>query len=134
MFTIALAFAAYLGLAQAAPLLPVNLGSAGNYVILTTAGMTNVPSSVITGDIGVSPIAGTGITGMALVLAGSYSTSAQVTGKVFAADYAAPTPATLTTAILGSFLGPFFTVASIHLESISTPPINRARGQDILIL
>ena len=50
---------------------------------------------------GVSPINSTAITGFSLMLtAGSpYSTSAQVTGKVYAPDYAAPTPVNLTTAI-----------------------------------
>jgi hypothetical protein len=88
------------------PLQPVDLGTAANYVILTTAGVTNVPGSDIIGDIGVSPIAATGITGMALVLEDPtmpYSTSAEVTGKIWAADYHVPTPATLTTAILGTY-------------------------------
>lgn len=35
---------------------PVLLGSAGSFVILTTAGITNVPTSAITGNIGASPI------------------------------------------------------------------------------
>lgn len=35
---------------------PINLGSAENFVILTKAGITNVPLSVITGNIGTSPI------------------------------------------------------------------------------
>jgi hypothetical protein len=60
-----------------------------------------VPNSVITGDIGVSPIASTAITGMALALdpSGQFSTSTQFTGKAFAASYAAPTPGTLTIAV-----------------------------------
>jgi hypothetical protein len=37
---------------------PVNLGAAGNFAILTKTGVTNVPTSSITGNIGVSPIAG----------------------------------------------------------------------------
>ncbi len=80
---------------------PVNLGTAGNFVILTKSGISTVPASTITGDIGVSPINSTAITGFALTLtAGSpFATSAQVTGKVYAPDYAAPTPANLTTAI-----------------------------------
>jgi hypothetical protein len=51
---------------------------------------------------GVSPITHTAITGFALVLDGSgqFSTSAQVTGQVFAADYSPPTPAILTQAVL----------------------------------
>ncbi len=80
----------------------VNLGTAGNFVILSETGVTNVPTSVITGDIGVSPIAATSITGLPLTLdvAGAFSTTPQVIGKVYAADYAVPTPTTLTTAVL----------------------------------
>ena len=80
---------------------PVNLRTAGNYVILSQAGISTVPDSDITGDMGVSPISATGITGFSLTLDASnvYSTSPQVTGKVYAADYASPTPAKLTTAI-----------------------------------
>ena len=80
---------------------PVNLGTAGNFVILAKSGISTVPPSVITGDIGVSPILSSAITGFALDLtAGSaFATSTQVTGKVYAPDYAAPTPANLTTAI-----------------------------------
>jgi hypothetical protein len=78
----------------------VNLGSASNFVILALAGITNVPTSVITGNIGVSPIDHTAMTGFSETLdaSGTFATSAQVTGKMYAADYAAPTPATLTTA------------------------------------
>jgi hypothetical protein len=80
---------------------PVNLGAAGNFVILAKAGISTVPTSVITGDIGVSPIGSSAITGFALNLtAGSaFATSAQVSGKVYAPAYAAPTPANLITAI-----------------------------------
>lgn len=79
----------------------VSLGTAANYVILAKSGIANVPTSAVTGDIGVSPIDSTSITGFALDLpAGSaFSTSSQVTGKVYAPDYAAPTPANLTTAV-----------------------------------
>jgi len=80
---------------------PVNLGTAGNYVILSKSGITNVPTSAVTGDIGVSPITSTAITGFDLILdaSGTFSTSSQVTGHIFAADYASPTPSNLTTAI-----------------------------------
>lgn len=80
---------------------PVNLGTAGDYAILASSGVSNVPTSAITGDIGVSPIAATAITGFALVLSpdGTYSTSSQVTGQLYAADYASPTPTKLTTAV-----------------------------------
>jgi hypothetical protein len=81
--------------------LPVNLGTAGNYVILSKSGISTVPTSAITGDIGVSPISSTAITGFSLIhtVNTPYATSAQVTGRVFAPDYSAPTPANLTTAV-----------------------------------
>jgi len=81
--------------------LPVDLGTAGNFVILAKSGISTIPNSVITGDIGVSPIDSTAITGfsLALDLSGVFSTSTQVTGKVYAANYAVPTPANLTAAV-----------------------------------
>lgn len=80
---------------------PVVLGAAGGYVILAKSAVSNVPTSAITGDVGLSPAAASYITGFALSLpaGGASSTSAQVTGNVFASDYASPTPANLTTAI-----------------------------------
>ena len=81
---------------------PVDLGTAGTYVILTKAGISTVPTSVITGNIGVSPAAAGSITGFPLLPSATnvFSTTPQVVGKVYAADYAVPTPANLTTAIL----------------------------------
>jgi hypothetical protein len=80
---------------------PVNLGTAGNYVILSKSGISTSPPSTITGNLGVSPIDSTAITGFSLILDGSgqFSTSSQVTGKVCASDYAVPTPANLTAAV-----------------------------------
>lgn len=80
---------------------PVNLGTAGDFVILAQSGISTVPASAITGDIGVSPIDSTAVTGFSLILdaSGQFATSTQVTGKVYAPDYAAPTPVNLTTAI-----------------------------------
>ncbi len=85
-----------------APGLPVNLGAAGNFVILSKAGISTVPASAITGDIGVSPIKATGLTGFTLTADPSnvFATSTQVAGKVYASDYAPPTPTNLTTAVL----------------------------------
>ncbi len=79
----------------------INLGSAGNFVILSKTGISTTGSTSVTGDIGVSPISASAITGFALTLpaASAFSTSALVTGKVYASDYAAPTPANLTTAV-----------------------------------
>lgn len=80
---------------------PIDLGLAGTYAILAQSGISTVPPSVITGNVGLSPAAATGITGFTLILpvGGTASTSAQVTGLVYAADYAVPTPANLTTAV-----------------------------------
>jgi hypothetical protein len=78
---------------------PVGIGTAGNYVILAKAAISTVPASAITGDIAVSPAAQTYITGFDLTDATGYSTSSQITGKVFAADMANPTPVNLTTAV-----------------------------------
>ena len=80
---------------------PVSLGTPSNFVILAKSGISTVPPSAITGDIGVSPIDSTAITGFSLTLKSSepFSTSTQVTGKVYASDYALPTPADMTTAI-----------------------------------
>eukprot|EP00571_Detonula_confervacea_P005787 CAMPEP_0172327710 /NCGR_PEP_ID=MMETSP1058-20130122/59974_1 /TAXON_ID=83371 /ORGANISM="Detonula confervacea, Strain CCMP 353" /LENGTH=298 /DNA_ID=CAMNT_0013044793 /DNA_START=18 /DNA_END=913 /DNA_ORIENTATION=+ len=79
----------------------VTLGTAGNYAILTKSGISTVPDSVITGDIAVSPIAATAMTGFSLTSTdvGKASTSAQVSGKAYGASYIAPTPAHLTTAV-----------------------------------
>lgn len=79
----------------------VNLGTAGNFAILTKTGVSTTGSTAIVGDIGVSPISASAVTGFALTLpaASAFSTSASVTGKVYASDYAVPTPANLTTAI-----------------------------------
>jgi hypothetical protein len=80
---------------------PVNLGAAGSYAILAKSGISTVPTSAVTGNLGVSPAAATSITGFSLTLDSTnvFSTSLQVTGKVYAADYAPPTPANLTAAV-----------------------------------
>jgi len=80
----------------------VNLGTAGNFVILSKSGISTTGTTSIVGDIGVSPIAATGITGfgsLPLDSSGTFSTSSLVTGKIYSADYTAPTPTTMTTAI-----------------------------------
>jgi hypothetical protein len=60
-----------------------------------------VPNSVITGDIGVSPIAATAITGFGLEMdsLGEFSTASQVFGKAYASDYSGSTPADMTAAV-----------------------------------
>jgi hypothetical protein len=96
--------------------LPVDLRTAGAFEVLAKTGITNVPTSVITGQMGVSPAAASTITGWALTLdgGGQFSTSAQVSGHILAADYAVPTPATMTQAILD--------MQAAYTDASSRPP------------
>jgi hypothetical protein len=66
----------------------VDLGLAGEFVILSKSGITNVYKSSITGDIGTSPI-----TGAAIGL-----TCAEVAGNIFTVDAAGPLPCATTNA------------------------------------
>jgi hypothetical protein len=79
----------------------VNLGSAASYVILAKSGISTVPTSAVTGNLGLSPAAASYITGFSLTASPTnvFSTSLQVTGKVYASNYHVPTPANLTTAV-----------------------------------
>ena len=79
---------------------PVRLGTAGNYVVLAKTAISTVPPSAITGDIGVSPVAETYLTGFSQTDATGYATSPQVIGGylIYAADMPTPTPAMLTQA------------------------------------
>ena len=81
---------------------PVNLLSAGSYVILAKTAITTTGVTKVTGDVGISPSAATSITGFGLIMdsTNTFSNSSLVTGKIYAADYTAPTPTTMTTAIL----------------------------------
>jgi len=81
----------------------VNLGTAANYVILAKTGITTTGVTAIKGNIGISPAAATAMTGFGLILdsGGTFSTSSVVSapGKIYAANYASPTPSILTTAV-----------------------------------
>lgn len=79
----------------------VDLGTAGNYVILAKSAISTTGATSVVGDIALSPAAASFITGFALSSPpGTYSTSALVTGNIWASDYNPPTPADLTTAVL----------------------------------
>jgi hypothetical protein len=80
---------------------PVSLGSASTYAILSMSGISTVPTSAVTGDLGVSPATDTAITGFSLTETppDAFWSSAQVTGKIYSSTNAVPTPANLTTAI-----------------------------------
>ena len=80
---------------------PVNLGTAGDFVILAKAGVNTTAPSMINGDVGLSPAAQSFLTGFSLTSDGNteYSGSTQVNGVLYAANDAPPTPAKMTTAI-----------------------------------
>ncbi|MDB5105944.1 MAG: hypothetical protein JWP91_3633 [Fibrobacteres bacterium] len=79
---------------------PVLLGKSGDFVILAKSAVSTTGTTVVTGDVGVSPAAASFITGFSLLAPPStFSTSALITGKVYAADFDSPTPANLTTAV-----------------------------------
>jgi hypothetical protein len=96
--TVAICLFAFAGSAYAAAPgpAPVDLRSAGNFVILTKTGITDVPTSAVTGNIGTSPITG----------AADLLTCTEVTGNVYSDDAAGPspcsqvTPSNLTVAVL----------------------------------
>jgi hypothetical protein len=77
----------------------VSLGASGTYAILAKTAINNTPTSVIIGNLGLSPAATSYIAGFSLTNATGFATSAQVTGNVYAADMADPTPINLTTAV-----------------------------------
>jgi hypothetical protein len=70
------------GHSPAAHVARVHLGHANDFVLLTESGITDVPYSVITGNVGTSPITG----------AADLLSCAEVTGKVFSVDAAGPAP------------------------------------------
>jgi len=82
-------------------LLPVNLGTAGNFVILAKTGVSTTGTTAVVGDIGLSPAAATYVTGFGLIAdsTNTFSTSSLVTGKIYAADYTPPTPTKMTAAV-----------------------------------
>jgi hypothetical protein len=71
--------------AYAQSLAPLNLGPAGEYVILSQTKITDVPKSAVTGNIGTSPITG----------AADLLTCAEVTGNVVSVDAAGPGPCSM---------------------------------------
>lgn len=66
----------------------VDLGLAGNFVILSKSGITNVYKSIVTGDIGTSPITGAAI-GLSCT---------EVKGTIYTVNAAGPLPCSVTNA------------------------------------
>lgn len=82
----------------------VSLGTSANYAILAKTGVSSVPNSVVTGNVGLSPASRTFLTGWSLIneITDTFFTSAQVVapGKLYAADnVGGSTSVDLTTAV-----------------------------------
>tara|TARA_R100001369_G_scaffold20046_4_gene36483 strand:+ start:446 stop:1258 length:813 start_codon:yes stop_codon:yes gene_type:complete len=90
-------------------ILPVDLGVSGNFAILSKSGITNVPPSVITGNVGTSPI-----TGAALLL-----TCPQVIGDIYTVDAAGPLACRITDA-------PGLTTAVLNMQAAYTHAAGRS--------
>ncbi len=84
-----------------APSVRVELGSAENFTVLAKSAVSTTGTTMVTGDVAVSPAAGSYITGFSETMDSSnnFATSDYVLGHILAADYAEPTPTILTTAI-----------------------------------
>jgi hypothetical protein len=96
-----------LGLGPAAVALgsTTDSAAAGSFVLLAKTGITNVTGSSISGgSLGLSPAAASFITGFALTADATnvFSTSiaVQAPSKIYASNYAPPSPTNLTTAVL----------------------------------
>lgn len=95
---------------------PINLGSAAGFVILSKSGITNVPASEITGNVGTSPITG----------AADHLTCAEVTGKIFSVDDAGPAPCNMQRASkLTTAIGDMQTA---YVDAAARPPTTTELG------
>lgn len=77
-------------------LAPVNLGTTANFAILAGSLVSNVPTSAVTGNIGLSPAAGSNITGFGLT---------EVTGTIYAVDATGPAGSVPAAAMLTAAKG-----------------------------
>ena len=76
---------------------PVALGSASNFAILGAAAITNIPTSLITGDVGLTPDTGANITGFSAPL-----TCPEVVGRIYAVDSSGPACALVDAVLLSN--------------------------------
>ena len=80
---------------------PVLLGTAEDFVLLSKSGISTTGTTAIVGNLGISPAATSYYTGFSHSLDASneFAISSLVTGSLYAADMAPPTPSKMTTAI-----------------------------------
>jgi hypothetical protein len=109
----------------------VSLGTAAHYAILAKTGISTVPSSVVTGHVGISPAARTFLTGWSLIAepTDTYFTSAQVTGggKLYAADNVGGTTSVDLTTAVGD-MQTAYTDAAGRPAGVGVTNLNRGAG------
>lgn len=76
---------------------PLALGSASNFAILASASITDIPTSSITGDVGLTPDTGANITGFS-----TPATCPEVVGHIYAVDSAGPACTLVDTTLLSN--------------------------------
>jgi hypothetical protein len=76
---------------------PVELGSASSFAILGSAAITNIPTSLITGDVGLTPDTGANITGFSAPL-----TCPEVVGRIYAVNSSGPACALVDAVLLSN--------------------------------
>jgi len=109
---------------------PLALGTAAGFAVLAETGITNAGPSVITGNVGATTPESS-ITGFSPLTPAAdpdtnagFSTSAQVTGSIFATNYHSPTPGDLATAV--SDMGLAYTDAAGR--KLPAPTVNLGGG------
>jgi hypothetical protein len=115
---------AFTGTAGAAQ--TVQLGTATPFAVLAATAVTDIPTSSITGDVGLSPAAGTNYTGL---------TQAEVTGTIYSTNGTGPAgnvpdPALLTTA-KNDLTTAFLTAAAQRPTTTFTSDDNQLGGQTL---
>ena len=95
--------------ATTSTLLPVNVGTAGSFAILSKSGVSDIPNSKVTGNVGTSPITGAAITGL---------TCNEVTGIIYTVNAAGPLPCRVTAPTL-------LTTAISNMETAYTDAAGR---------
>jgi Ice-binding-like len=117
----------------------------GNYVILAKTAITTTGVTAITGDLGLSPNGASSYTGFGLVADSTNifsKSSLVVSGNVYAADYAPPTPSNLTTAVANMMTAytdaagraPDFTeIGAGNIGGMTLPPGTYKWGTGVLI-
>jgi hypothetical protein len=90
---------------------PVNLGYASTFVILSKSGITDVPTSGVTGNVGTSPITG----------AADHLTCSEVNGMILSVNAAGPAPCNVVNPGL-------LTKAVLSMQAAYTDAAGRAAG------